>query len=98
VPLIDGQLDLHTLSKKLLEKNICEVLIEAGGGLNAAFMSNKLVDELNIFICPKLMTDRSSINAFESSASQQINQAYSLALFEIQQFDSDILLRYQILH
>ena len=98
VPLIDGHLDLHTLSKKLLEKNICEVFIEAGGTLNAAFMSNKLVDELNIFICPKLMTDRSSINAFESSASQHINQVYSLALFEIHQFDSDILLRYKILH
>ena len=98
VPLIDGHLDLRTLSKKLLEKNICEVLIEGGGKLNASFISNDLVDEMNIFICPKLMTDRSSINAFESSASQQINQAYSLALFEIKQFDSDILLRYQIFH
>ncbi len=98
VPLVNGHLDLNILSQKLLEKNICEVLIEAGGSLNAAFMSNKLVDELNIFICPKIITDSSSINAFESSIAQEMKNAYSLELMEVKQFDSDLLLRYQVLH
>lgn len=98
VPLLDGHLDLKTLSQKLLEKNICEVLIEAGGTLNAAFMSNQLIDELNVFICPKLMLDHLSIKSFESSITQHINDTISLELFQIQQFDSDVLLRYQCLY
>lgn len=98
VPLIDGHLDLTALSKKLLEKNICEVLIEAGGTINAAFITNNLVDELNIFICPKIITDSASTNAFESSFAQEMNKAYPLELIDVKQFDSDLLLRYHILH
>jgi diaminohydroxyphosphoribosylaminopyrimidine deaminase/5-amino-6-(5-phosphoribosylamino)uracil reductase len=94
VPLIEGHLDLTTLSKQLLEKNICEVLIEAGGTLNGAFISNNMVDELNVFICPKIITDKSSINAFESSIVQEMKNAYPLELIEVRQFDSDLLLKY----
>ena len=98
VPLIDGHLDLRTLSKKLLEKNICEVLIEGGGKLNASFISNDLVDEMNIFIAPKILTDPSSINAFSSGIFQEIDETQHLQLFELIQFDSDVLLRYNVLH
>jgi diaminohydroxyphosphoribosylaminopyrimidine deaminase/5-amino-6-(5-phosphoribosylamino)uracil reductase len=98
VPLLEEHLDLKTLSQKLLEKNICEVLIEAGATLNAAFISNKLVDELNIFICPKIITDSASINAFESSIVQEMKNAYPLELLEVKQFDSDLLLKYQVLY
>jgi diaminohydroxyphosphoribosylaminopyrimidine deaminase/5-amino-6-(5-phosphoribosylamino)uracil reductase len=98
VPLVDGHLDLKILSQKLLEKNICEVLIEAGGTLNAAFISNNMVDELNVFICPKIITDSSSINVFESSIVQEMKNAYTLELLEVKQFDSDLLLKYQVLY
>ncbi len=98
VPLIDDQLSLDELNKQLLQKNICEVLIEGGGKLNASFISKNLVDEMNIFIAPKLLTDPSSINAFSSGIFQEIGEKQHFQLLELIQFDSDVLLRYDVLH
>ena len=39
------------LNEILLKKNICEVLIEAGGKLNASMMKEKLVDEMICIPC-----------------------------------------------
>jgi diaminohydroxyphosphoribosylaminopyrimidine deaminase/5-amino-6-(5-phosphoribosylamino)uracil reductase len=94
----EGECDLLALSTILLNKNICEVLVEAGGKLNASLLKSKIVDELNIFIAPSLLIDNSSINLFNSSELQRIENSIQLSLQETQSFDSDIMLKYKVLY
>ena len=81
-----------------MNKNICEILVEAGGILNASLLKAKIVDELNIFIAPSLLIDNTSLNLFNSSELQRIEDSIQLSLQETENFDNDILLKYKILY
>jgi len=72
--------------------------VEAGGKLNASLIKAKIVDELNVFICPSLLIDNSSINLFNSSEFQRIENSVQLSLLETQSFDNDILMKYKVLY
>ena len=98
VNIQEGECDLNQLSTILLNKNICEVLVEAGGKLNASLLKAKIVDELNIFIAPSLLIDNSSFNLFNSNELQSIENSIQLSLQETQNFDSDIMVKYKVLY
>ena len=92
----NGLFNTNQLNKSLLEKNICEVLIEGGGKLNASMMNEKLVDEINLFIAPSLLIDNQAINAFSAESTQLMSQKTELKLIETKIFEEDVLLRYQL--
>ena len=98
VNMHEEECDLNELSTFLLYKNICEVLVEAGGKLNASLLKAKIVDELNIFMAPSLLIDNSSINLFNSNELQSIENSIQLSLQETQNFDSDIMMKYKVLY
>jgi diaminohydroxyphosphoribosylaminopyrimidine deaminase/5-amino-6-(5-phosphoribosylamino)uracil reductase len=98
VNIQEGECDLNQLSTILLNKNICEILVEAGGKLNASLIKAKIIDELNVFICPSLLIDNSSINLFNSSELQQIENSIQLSLLETLSFDNDIMMKYKVLY
>jgi len=98
VNIIQNRCDLVQLSEILLLKNICEILVEAGGKLNASLVEAKLVDEINMFICPSLLIDNNALNVFNSNKIQAIGNSIKLSLLETQSFDDDILLRYNVLY
>lgn len=72
--------------------------MEAGGKLNASLLKAKIVDELNIFMAPSLLIDNSSINLFNSSELQSIENSIQLSLQETQSFDSDIMMKYKVIY
>ena len=98
VNIHEGECDLLELSTILLKKDICEILVEAGGKLNASLLKTKIVDELNIFMAPSLLIDNSSINLFNSSELQSIENSIQLSLQETQNFDSDIMMKYKVIY
>ncbi len=98
VDMNNGECDLVQLSFMLLEKNICEVLVEAGGKLNASLVKKQIADELNVFIGPSLLMDNNALNAFNSTELQTIENSVKLSLIETQTFDSDVLLKYKLLY
>ena len=51
----EGRIDLHELLKSLAENECNEVLVEAGAVLSGAFLQAGLVDELVIYMAPKLL-------------------------------------------
>ncbi len=51
----DQKVDLEKAMRKLAEKEINEVLVEAGSILSGAFIQAGLVDELIIYLAPKLL-------------------------------------------
>ncbi len=55
LPERQGRIDLQALLKKLAEKGCNEVLVETGATLAGRFVGMGLVDELIIYVAPKLM-------------------------------------------
>ncbi len=51
----DGKVDLRALLQELARRQCNEVLIEAGATLAGAFMQQGLLDELLVYMAPKLM-------------------------------------------
>jgi diaminohydroxyphosphoribosylaminopyrimidine deaminase/5-amino-6-(5-phosphoribosylamino)uracil reductase len=92
----NGLFHTKQLNKSLLEKNICEVLIEGGGKLNASMINEKLVDEINVFIAPSLLIDNQAINAFSAESIQLMDQKTALKLIETTILEEDVLLRYHL--
>jgi diaminohydroxyphosphoribosylaminopyrimidine deaminase/5-amino-6-(5-phosphoribosylamino)uracil reductase len=54
----DNQVDLTALMQELAKRQINEVMLEAGAVLNGAMLNAKLIDELVIYMAPKLMGDQ----------------------------------------
>jgi len=54
----NGRPDLHQVLKVLAEKEINDVFLEAGFELSGAFMSEALIDELVLYLAPKLLGDQ----------------------------------------
>jgi diaminohydroxyphosphoribosylaminopyrimidine deaminase/5-amino-6-(5-phosphoribosylamino)uracil reductase len=54
----DKQVDLTALMQELAKRQINEVMLEAGAVLNGAMLNAKLIDELVIYMAPKLMGDQ----------------------------------------
>ena len=98
IPMNNGRFNLEMLHKELLKRNICQVLIEAGGSLNASMMHAKAVDEIFTFICPRILMDKAAINQFNSSQIQTMDNAVKLQLLDSMTIGEDILLRHKVVH
>jgi diaminohydroxyphosphoribosylaminopyrimidine deaminase / 5-amino-6-(5-phosphoribosylamino)uracil reductase len=90
VPRAPGGLDLHAVVKRLANRAVNELLVECGATLAAAFMTAQLVDELVLYVAPKLLGDDAApLLRVDALA------AKSLPPFEIrdtQRFGSDLRL------
>tara|TARA_R110002111_G_scaffold177205_4_gene243262 strand:- start:760 stop:1845 length:1086 start_codon:yes stop_codon:yes gene_type:complete len=53
----NDRIDLKQLMKQLAEREINDVMVEAGAVLNGALLKAELIDELVIYMAPKLMGD-----------------------------------------
>ena len=98
IPVENGKFNIDLLNKELLSKNICQVLIETGGSMNATMMETKSVDEIYTFVCPRILMDNTAINQFESNQIQKIENATMLELLESMTIGEDILLRHKVIH
>jgi diaminohydroxyphosphoribosylaminopyrimidine deaminase/5-amino-6-(5-phosphoribosylamino)uracil reductase len=98
IPVENGKYNIDLLNKELLARNICQVLIEAGGTMNAAMMEAKSVDEIDTFVCPRILMDNDAVNQFEGTQIQNMENATMLELLESKTIGHDILLRHKVIH
>lgn len=94
----EGTIDLRALNKFFLSKNICEILVEGGGKLNAALINKQLIDEIAVFICPSILLDNQAINVFNDYESQAIENKVQVKLKEHCQFENDLLIKYELIY
>lgn len=85
---VDGRVDLRELLAYLADQQINEVLVEAGPTLAGAFMRRGLVDEMVLYVAPKLMGSESK-PLFDLPL-QQMAEALPLHYREIRHFGQDI--------
>ena len=75
-----------------------EILIEAGGKLNASLIKQQLIDEMVLFVCPSLLLDNEAINVFNDSTFQSIENKLQLKLIESRQMNDDLMIKYKLLY
>jgi len=87
------RVDLPSLLRELAKREISHVLVEGGGEIIASFLTEKLVDEMFIFIAPKIVGGRSAPTAVEGSGIKRINRALKLKDMRVRQIDSDLIIQ-----
>jgi diaminohydroxyphosphoribosylaminopyrimidine deaminase/5-amino-6-(5-phosphoribosylamino)uracil reductase len=86
------ELDLSAVLLKLGDMEVNEVLVEAGPKLTGAFVRDGLVDELLIYMAPKLLGPQGR-PLFELPLLEDLQQAESFEILDSQQVGSDLRLR-----
>jgi diaminohydroxyphosphoribosylaminopyrimidine deaminase/5-amino-6-(5-phosphoribosylamino)uracil reductase len=92
LPEESGRVNLHALLKNLASRGVNEVLLEAGQGLNGAFLQAGLVDEFIFYYAPKLM-GADAKGMFAISELIEMQQATDLQIFDVRQIGQDIRVR-----
>lgn len=93
-PQTQEGLDLEFLLKKLYEKGVTSLMIEAGGGLCGAFLKQNLVDKLYHFTAPKIIGDCAAISCISGLDTKSMAKTKKLKLEAIKRFNDDILAVY----
>ena len=92
----NGEIDLDTLGKQLLQKGMYSVLIEAGAVFSSFVLSKKWVNELDYFIGSKLLLDSNAKAGLDIATSTPLQNAAPLTLLESMSFENDMYLHYAI--
>jgi diaminohydroxyphosphoribosylaminopyrimidine deaminase/5-amino-6-(5-phosphoribosylamino)uracil reductase len=90
-----GKVDLHALMKRLAERGINEVHVEAGFKLNGSLVGAGVVDELLVYLAPMLIGEAQGMVHLPALA--DLAKAQRLAFREVTQVGEDvrILARFQ---
>ncbi|TBL79801.1 bifunctional diaminohydroxyphosphoribosylaminopyrimidine deaminase/5-amino-6-(5-phosphoribosylamino)uracil reductase RibD [Paenibacillus thalictri] len=84
------QVDLAEAMRLLGEREIGSILLEGGGRLNGAMLTQGLIDKIILFFAPKIIGGADAPGNFRFEGIERMEQAFVLERLELQQFDSDI--------
>jgi diaminohydroxyphosphoribosylaminopyrimidine deaminase/5-amino-6-(5-phosphoribosylamino)uracil reductase len=80
------------LLRSLSRGGISSILLEGGGGLNAAMLSEKLIDRVAFFIAPILIGGRNAPSPLEGEGFARLSEAVRLRSMRFRELGSDILI------
>lgn len=84
----DGRVDLSALLAGLAQRQVNEVLLEAGAVLSGAMLRAGLIDELVLYIAPKLLGERGRA-LFDLGEVLALGQAVPLAIADLRAVGDD---------
>jgi diaminohydroxyphosphoribosylaminopyrimidine deaminase/5-amino-6-(5-phosphoribosylamino)uracil reductase len=85
----DGKVDLSGVLRDLGQRGINELLVEAGRTLNGALLKADLVDELVLYLAPRLLGDAARGLA-ELGEFTQLQQGVALQWNDVRQVGGDL--------
>lgn len=92
LPGVDGRVDLPALFEELARREINEILVEAGTGLNGPLLQAGLIDELLLYYAPTLLGDAAH-GMFALQPLREMSQRVELDILELDRIGQDIRLR-----
>ncbi len=90
-----GKVCLKTLLAHLVAREINEVLVEAGAGLNGALLAQNLIDELLVYYAPKLMGGAAK-SMFAMPEMTAMSQARDVQILDVRHIGNDIRIRAKV--
>lgn len=94
VPVREGRIDLAAVLRRLAERGINEVQVEAGATLAGAFLAEGLVDEILLYVAPVLLGERAR-PLFDGLHIDTMAQKLNLAIVESRCIGNDVRLLLQ---
>jgi diaminohydroxyphosphoribosylaminopyrimidine deaminase/5-amino-6-(5-phosphoribosylamino)uracil reductase len=91
LPGKSGMVDVHQLLNELGLRQMTNVLVEGGGQVLGAFFDAKAVDEVHIFVAPKIVGGK-QVTAVAGSGVTKIAAALKVTDWSIQQIGTDTLI------
>ena len=88
LPGADGRVDLAAMVRELARREINEVHVEAGQTLNGALIQAGVVDELLLYLAPKLLGP--GMDMAKLPALAHLDQAFELNITSVSQVGPDI--------
>jgi len=85
----DGRVDLARLMTLLAEREVNELMVEAGATLNGALLAGGLVDELVLYLAPLLLGDAAR-GLFALPALSRMDERKNLMLQDVRQVGTDM--------
>jgi len=89
-PDTQGQSNLYFLVDELGKRGITQLLVEGGPTVLASFLKERLADEINVYISPKILGVRGSASIAESLA--QLTDIVNFRCIDTKRFGDDICL------
>ena len=87
-----GKVHLPWLMKKLGEKEITSILVEAGSSMNAHALEEEIVDKVMVFIAPKIIGGKESFPAVGGKSFRKLEEAYRLKDIKMRRIGEDFLI------
>ena len=88
-----GHVGLEELLKELGRRQFTNILIEGGGQLLGSFFDANLIDEVHVFIAPKLVGGKASPSPIQGVGLPKIPDRSQFASLEIQTIEDDVYIR-----
>ena len=95
LPAADGHVDLKKMVRLLGERKISGLLIEGGGDLNYAALNAGIVNELNVFVAPKIFGGMAK-TPVGGEGVELPGEAVGLELIASRMMGEDMLLKYKV--
>ena len=92
----NGKIDLNELIAELGRRKLDSVMVEAGAELNAAMMKAGKVNQLDIYIAPKLVGGMNSIPFLGGDSIEKMAEAKLLKNPQMKTFGDDIMISYKV--
>ncbi|MHC4594342.1 MAG: RibD family protein, partial [Planctomycetota bacterium] len=90
-PDTHGRSNLHFLLDELSKRGIAQLLVEGGPTILTSFLKENLVDEIVVYIAPKILAAQGSVDITGPMA--ELTQAIGLHHVDIEHFGDDVRLR-----
>ncbi|MGR9074309.1 MAG: bifunctional diaminohydroxyphosphoribosylaminopyrimidine deaminase/5-amino-6-(5-phosphoribosylamino)uracil reductase RibD [Gammaproteobacteria bacterium] len=90
-----GKVDVDAVMQCLSDRQINEVLVEAGPGLNGALLRRNLVDEWLVYMAPHIMGDRGQ-GLFSLCGLETMADRIELKLIDSRRIGPDLRMRFKI--
>ena len=90
-----GKVDLTSLLKELAKREVNEVWIEAGEGLNGAFLKANLIDELMIYYAPVILGSEAK-GMFTLPAYENLENKITTTLLDHRWVGQDLRMRFKL--
>lgn len=87
-----GGIDLSALMKELARRKFTNILVEGGGQLLGSFFDAGLIDEVHVFVAPKLVGGQSAPSPIQGTGLSKIPEESQLSNLEIRTLDGDIFI------
>ncbi|UXM85546.1 2,5-diamino-6-(ribosylamino)-4(3H)-pyrimidinone 5'-phosphate reductase [Methanococcus aeolicus] len=90
------KVDLVKLMELLYKKGIKNILLEGGGTLNWGMFENNLVDEVRVYIAPKIFGGKGAPTFVDGDGFKTVDECIKLALKNCYKLDDGIVIEYTV--